>query len=81
VYIAYVPYSIEMNNNFNLMTLGERIRHFRERKGFSQEAFANSIEMNRGYYGSIERGEVNLTISNFFKIAKGLSMPPSAFFD
>jgi transcriptional regulator with XRE-family HTH domain len=61
-----------MNKNEMLLILGKRIRQLREKKGFSQENFAFKIYMNRGYYGAVERGEVNVSFLNLFKIAEGL---------
>lgn len=46
----------------------------------SQEGFANFIEMNRGYYGTVERGEANVTVLNLLKILKGLNVTPNELF-
>lgn len=65
-----------------LKAFGQHVRKLRKAAGFSQEGFANYIEMNRGYYGTIERGETNATYLSMQKIAKGLGiklkelMPP-----
>lgn len=70
--------------NPELISLGQHIRKLRKAAGFSQEDFANHIEMNRGYYGTIERGETNATYLILGKIAKGLDIkrrdliPPDA---
>jgi transcriptional regulator with XRE-family HTH domain len=58
--------------------LGKRIRKFRERRGWSQEEFAHSCEINRSYMGRIERGELNLTLETTKKVAKGLGISVSA---
>lgn len=42
--------------------------------GMSQEAFANSIDMDRSYYASIETGMRNVTIRNMKKIAAGFEI-------
>lgn len=63
-----------MSKHIDLVTLGFRIRKLRKDRGFSQEYFANLIDMNRGYYGTIERGETNLTALNLLRIAKGLGV-------
>ena len=42
--------------------------------GFSQEDFAHKAKINRSYMGRIERGEVNISIDNMQRIAKGLSL-------
>lgn len=56
------------------------MRKLRKEKGFSQEGFANSIDMNRGYYGTVERGEANVTAINLLRIAKGLGVAPGDLF-
>ena len=71
---ANVAYTACMKNKRNLSLLGKRIRVLREAKRCSQEYFANMIEMNRGYFGAIERGEVNVTLLNLLRIAKGLEV-------
>lgn len=63
-----------MNKQKDLILLGSRIRKLRKDKGFSQEEFANAIDVNRGYYGTIERGEANVTALNLLKIARGLQV-------
>ena len=54
--------------------LGSRVREYRLKKGFSQEAFADHCGIHRTYMGGIERGERNLTIQTVFTLAKGLGM-------
>jgi transcriptional regulator with XRE-family HTH domain len=58
--------------------LGERIRKLRDNKGWSQEEFADSCEINRSYMGRIERGELNLTLHTMMKVATGLGISVSA---
>ncbi len=57
-----------------LIKLGNRIRELRIEKGFSQEAFANEINLDRTYMGGIERGERNIAAINLIRIAKGLKV-------
>ena len=54
--------------------MGERIRHLRKDLGISQEKFALSIDMDRTYYASVERGRRNISIKNIAKIADGLGI-------
>jgi transcriptional regulator with XRE-family HTH domain len=56
---------------------GKRVRHLRKAKGISQEAFAYSIGIDRSYFGSIERGERNVSLDNICLIAKGLGVEPA----
>lgn len=53
---------------------GKRIRDLRQKKGLSQEKFALSIDMDRAYYASVERGKRNISIKNIKKIADGLGL-------
>jgi transcriptional regulator with XRE-family HTH domain len=57
-----------------LIKLGKRIRELRIEKGFSQEAFAFEINIDRTYMGGIERGERNIAAINLIRIAKGLKV-------
>jgi transcriptional regulator with XRE-family HTH domain len=56
---------------------GQRVWQLRKAKGVSQEHFANDIKMDRSYFGSIERGERNVSLENICLIAKGLGVPPA----
>lgn len=40
----------------------------------SQQDFALEIEMDRTYFGGVERGERNVSIDNIERIAKGLDI-------
>lgn len=57
-------------------TLSERLgRAFRKRRealGFSQESFADHIDMHRTYYSAIERGEKNLQLDTLERLSEGL---------
>jgi transcriptional regulator with XRE-family HTH domain len=54
------------------LAVGETIRKIRTAQGYSQDTFADAIEMHRAYYGSIERGERNLTLSTLKRVSEGL---------
>lgn len=60
------------SGNKQLVALGLAIRNLRQEAGLSQEAFADSIGIDRSYLGGIERGEHNLALMNLVKIAKSL---------
>lgn len=60
-----------------LIEMGKKIRHLRKTKGFSQEAFALYVGLDRSYFGSIERGERNVPILNVVRIAKALGVEVS----
>ncbi|HEX4608578.1 MAG TPA: helix-turn-helix transcriptional regulator [Urbifossiella sp.] len=56
---------------------GRRVRQLRKEKGVSQEAFAHQVRIDRSYFGSIERGERNVSLENICLIAAGLGVPPA----
>ncbi|MEW4565776.1 helix-turn-helix transcriptional regulator [Bremerella sp. JC770] len=59
-----------------LVRFGKRVRELRSEKGYSQESFADTCELDRTYIGGIERGERNLALRNIERIANtlGISM-------
>jgi len=57
-----------------LVALGATIRKIRLKKGFSQESVALASELDRSYFGGIERGEHNVAVINLQKIAKALDV-------
>ncbi|WP_371422387.1 helix-turn-helix domain-containing protein [Tardiphaga sp.] len=57
--------------------LAANIRHYRTERGISQQDFAYDIEMDRSYFGGIERGERNVSIDNIERIAHGLEINPN----
>lgn len=65
---------VNMNKDPKLQALGQQIQALRKAKGFSQEGFAQYAELERSYYGRIERGEANITIKNLIRVAKALKV-------
>jgi DNA-binding XRE family transcriptional regulator len=57
-----------------LVALGKTIRQIRLKKGFSQESVALASDLDRSYFGGIERGEHNVAVINLQKIAKALDV-------
>lgn len=57
-----------------LVSLGQAVRELRLAKGWSQEAFADYVGIDRSYIGGIERGEHNLALVNLIKIASTLGI-------
>lgn len=58
-----------------LQRLGKSLRARREAAGYSQESFADAIDMHRTYYSAIERGEKNLQLDTLVRICEGLGTP------
>lgn len=55
--------------------IGDVIRRHREAKNFTQEGFADHIEMHRAQYGLVEQGKRDLRISTLERVAAGLGEP------
>ncbi|MFH0986400.1 MAG: helix-turn-helix transcriptional regulator [Candidatus Omnitrophota bacterium] len=53
---------------------GAAVRKLREAKGFTQEAFAYHIGIDRSYQGKIERGEASVTLHKIGLIAKSFGL-------
>lgn len=60
--------------------LGQRIKEKHLQLGLSQEKFALSINMDRTYFASVEKGKRNISILNIEKIAKELNISLSELF-
>ena len=69
-----------MQKHAQLVLLGKRIRDLRISKGYSQEAFAAEADLDRAYYGGVERGERNVAALNLIKIASALGIEMGALF-
>ncbi|MBD8007075.1 MULTISPECIES: helix-turn-helix domain-containing protein [Bacillaceae] len=57
-----------------LITIGNNIRKYRLKKGWSQEELAFECELHRTYIGAVERGERNITVLNLIKIKEKLDV-------
>jgi transcriptional regulator with XRE-family HTH domain len=56
--------------------VGRNLRRYRERRGLSQEAFADVVGVHRTYMGGLERGERNLTLRSVERIAAAIRVEP-----
>jgi len=66
-----------MPTDRQFLAIGLVIRRHRENQKLTQESFATDQGMSQSYYGAIERGQHNLTLWNFFRIAEGLGVTPA----
>jgi len=57
--------------------VGNAIRAIRNETGVSQEAFAFKCGLDRSYFGAVERGERNVSLTNLLKITRSLGVSPS----
>lgn len=55
-----------------LIRFGARIKSLRQKKGLTQEQFAEICGLHKNYIGMVERGERNPALLNIEIIAKGL---------
>jgi len=60
--------------------LGRAVRRLRTEAGYSQESFADACELHRTYIGSVERGEINISLDNLERIARALKVSVSRLF-
>ena len=61
--------------------LAANLRELRQKKGLSQEAFADEAGIHRTYISDLERGARNPTITVVDKIARALDVPLGALLD
>lgn len=66
-----------MDDTDELRQLGKAIRQRRVQLDMSQDTFADRIDMHRAYYGAIERGQQNVTVSTLLRVCNGLGVRPS----
>jgi transcriptional regulator with XRE-family HTH domain len=50
----------------------------RKSAGYSLESFADACRLHRTYMGSVERGEVNISLDNIERIARAFHMSAGA---
>ena len=70
-----------MPKNDILIVFGRRVREIRKNSGWSQEEFADEVELDRTYIGGIERGERNLALRNIHRIAQTFGMTIAELMD
>lgn len=57
-----------------MLEVFHNIKKFRELKSLTRETMASELEMSLSGYSKLERGEVDITLSKIFKIAKILGV-------
>lgn len=72
---------MDYNNEYDyLIAFGNNLRQLRKDKGFTQADLANDINIEISQISRIERGIINTTIYNAYRIAKVLSIDPETLF-
>lgn len=61
-----------MGEKENLLELGSRIRMRRKHIGLTQEQLALKADVDRSYFGAVERGERNITFTVLCKLCVAL---------
>ena len=59
---------------------GEKVRVLRKTKNWTQERLGEEAGLHNTYVGSVERGEVNLSLDNVEKLSKALGNEPAELF-
>jgi len=54
--------------------LGERIRSYRKRAGFSQEKLAEKADLSAVFISNVERGTENISVDALARIARALGV-------
>jgi len=62
------------------VTIGKRIRTFRENKGFSQEEMAEKLHISQSAYSRIEKGETNNWVPLIEDLCAQLEITPEDLF-
>ena len=60
-----------------LAAFGAAVRATRTDVGMSQERLAEMAGLHRTYFGSVERGERNVSLVNIERLARALAITPS----
>lgn len=70
-----------MDEQAILHELGKRIRAQRKGIGLTQEALALAANVDRSYYGAVERGERNVTFTVLCRLCVALQCDVAALTD
>lgn len=64
-----------------LIIFGQRLRGLRVARGLSQEQLAAAAGLDRTYISGCERGKRNIGLTNIYRLAAALAVPPAALLD
>jgi transcriptional regulator with XRE-family HTH domain len=63
------------------ISVGQRIRKYRQAANISQEVLAAKSKLHSNYISLLERGGANVSVDSIERICKVLKISPSALFD
>ena len=70
-----------MNELEKIKLLGKNIAKYRKQAGYSQNKFAELIDVSREHLAKVETGKRRLSLSLLFKIADSLDVPEKVLFE
>ena len=59
--------------------IGKKIRELRKKVGMTQEELADRADVHYTFIGAVERGETNLSLKTFLRVAEALETPMEFF--
>ena len=65
------------NTMLDAVIVGKVIKHYREKKGISQEVLSGFADIGRTHLSAIERGERKPTLETFYRISLALEVKAS----
>lgn len=65
------------NVDISLAAFGQAVKSYRTAAGLTQEQAAVLAGLNVSYYGTVERGEKNMSLLNILDVCRALKVPPS----
>lgn len=75
--------TIATDNEYEVLPkrLGDRVRLLRAQRQWSQEVLAELAGLHRNYLGHVERGELNVSFKNVYKLANAFEMSIGQFLE
>lgn len=65
------------NVDISLASFGQAVKSYRTAAGLTQDEAATLAGLNVSYYGTVERGEKNISLLNILDVCRALKVPPS----
>lgn len=59
-----------------LKALGDKVKHYRKKRGLIQAELADIVDVSSGYIGSIEQGLRQPSLKTLSRLAKALKVSP-----